>query len=109
MLLFVCLIIGRRTLITHASILGDGYIDTFQPSKMAIREVPMSSKRYLEKFKIEAVRQVTDRGHSVAQVANCKHPSNATTLTFLSNRLHCSIFSTVSLTPMRPGQVYDLP
>ncbi|WP_233552453.1 transposase, partial [Alcanivorax profundi] len=28
----------------------------------------MSSKRYPEEFKIEAVRQVTDRGHSVAQV-----------------------------------------
>jgi transposase len=33
---------------------------------MAIREVSMSSKRYPEEFKIEAVRQVTDRGHSVA-------------------------------------------
>ena len=29
----------------------------------------MSSKRYPEEFKIEAVRQATDRGHSVAQVA----------------------------------------
>ena len=29
----------------------------------------MSSKRYPEEFKVEAVRQVTDRGHSVAQVA----------------------------------------
>jgi len=28
----------------------------------------MSSKRYPEEFKIEAVRQVTDRGYSVAQV-----------------------------------------
>ena len=30
----------------------------------------MSSKRYPEEFKIEAVRQVSDRGHSVAQVAD---------------------------------------
>ena len=30
----------------------------------------MSSKRYPEEFKIEAVRQVTDRGHSVAEVAS---------------------------------------
>ena len=30
----------------------------------------MSSKRYPEEFKIEEVRQVTDRGHSVAQVAD---------------------------------------
>lgn len=30
----------------------------------------MSKKRYLEEFKIEAVRQVTDRGHSVAQVSS---------------------------------------
>jgi len=37
---------------------------------MATREVLMSSKRYPEEFKIEAVRQVTDRGHSVAQVAS---------------------------------------
>lgn len=29
----------------------------------------MSSKRYPDEFKIEAVRQVTDRGHSVAQVS----------------------------------------
>ena len=29
----------------------------------------MSSKRYPEEFKIEAVKQVTERGHSVADVA----------------------------------------
>ena len=29
----------------------------------------MSSKRYTEEFKIEAVKQVTDRGHTVADVA----------------------------------------
>ena len=28
----------------------------------------MSSKRYTEEFKIEAVKQVTERGHSVAEV-----------------------------------------
>jgi transposase len=36
---------------------------------MAIREVHMSNKRYTEEFKIEAVRQVVDRGYSVAEVA----------------------------------------
>ena len=36
---------------------------------MTKREVPVSSKRYPEEFKIEAVRQVVDRGHSVASVA----------------------------------------
>lgn len=30
----------------------------------------MSSKRYPEEFKLEAVRQVTDRSHSVAEVAD---------------------------------------
>ena len=30
----------------------------------------MSSKRYPEEFKIEAVRQVVDRGHKVAEVAS---------------------------------------
>lgn len=30
----------------------------------------MSSKRYPDGFQIEAVRQVTDRGHSVAQIAS---------------------------------------
>lgn len=30
----------------------------------------MSSKRYPEEFKIEAVKQVTGRGHSVAEVAS---------------------------------------
>ena len=36
---------------------------------MAIREASMISKRYPGEFKIEAVRQVMDRGHSMAQVA----------------------------------------
>lgn len=36
---------------------------------MAYREVHMSSKRYPEEFKIEAVKQVVDRGHSVSSVA----------------------------------------
>jgi transposase len=30
----------------------------------------MSGKRYSEEFKIEAVRQVTDRGHKVSEVAS---------------------------------------
>ena len=30
----------------------------------------MSNKRYAEEFKIEAVKQVTERGHAVADVAN---------------------------------------
>jgi transposase len=44
-------------------------LDTSKPEKMAIREVHMSSKRYPEEFKVEAVKQVTERGHSVAEVA----------------------------------------
>ena len=36
---------------------------------MAIREVHMSNKRYTEEFKIEAVKQVTDRGYPVLDVA----------------------------------------
>ena len=32
----------------------------------------MSKKRYPDEFKIEAVKQVVDAGHSVADVANCK-------------------------------------
>jgi len=46
----------------------------------------MSSKRYPEEFKIETVKQVTERGHPVAEVAAglafpsivCTHGSNAT-------------------------------
>ena len=30
----------------------------------------MSSKRYTEEFKIEAVKQITERGHAVADVAS---------------------------------------
>ncbi|HHQ1870276.1 TPA: transposase [Acinetobacter baumannii] len=30
----------------------------------------MSSKRYPEEFKIEAVKQVTEKGHSVTEVAH---------------------------------------
>ena len=37
---------------------------------MAIGEVNMSSKRYPEEFKIEAIRQVVDRGYSIAEVAD---------------------------------------
>ena len=36
---------------------------------MAVQEVSMSSKRYTDEFKIEAVRQITERGHSMAEVA----------------------------------------
>ena len=31
----------------------------------------MKGKRYTEEFKIEAVKQLTDRGYSVAEVAQC--------------------------------------
>jgi len=37
---------------------------------MAVREVIMSSKRYTEELKVEAVRQVVEHGHSVAEVAS---------------------------------------
>jgi len=37
---------------------------------MASTEVFMSGKRYTDEFKIEAVRQVTERGHKVAEVAS---------------------------------------
>ena len=33
---------------------------------MTMREMIMSSKRYPREFKIEAVKQVTNRGHRVA-------------------------------------------
>ena len=36
----------------------------------------MSSKRYPEEFKIEAVKQVTEKGHSVAEVAIAKYQIN---------------------------------
>jgi transposase len=36
---------------------------------MTMAEVFMSGKRYTEEFKIEAVKQVTERGHAVADVA----------------------------------------
>jgi transposase len=36
---------------------------------MTMREVIMSRKRYPDEFKMEAVKQVIDRGHSVADVA----------------------------------------
>ena len=37
---------------------------------MAKREVNMSSHRYTEEFRVEAVRQAVERGHSVAEVAS---------------------------------------
>ncbi len=38
---------------------------------MTNRKVLTSSKRYPEEYKIEAVKQVTEKGHSVAEVAGC--------------------------------------
>ncbi len=37
---------------------------------MTIREVNMSNKRYPDEFKVEAVKQVVDCGHSVADMAD---------------------------------------
>lgn len=49
--------------------MATGLTDTSESFKMAYREVHMSSKRYPEEFKIEAVKQVVERGHSVSSVA----------------------------------------
>jgi len=43
---------------------------------MASTEVRMSDKRYRDEFKIEAVSQVTERGHKVAEVAKRGQGSN---------------------------------
>jgi transposase len=37
---------------------------------MAFVEVAMSSKRYTQEFKDEALKQISDRGHSIADVAD---------------------------------------
>jgi transposase len=37
---------------------------------MATTEVFVSGKRYTDEFRIEAVRQVTERGHTVSEVAS---------------------------------------
>ena len=42
---------------------------------MTTGEVFISSNRYPEEFKIEAVKQVTERGHSVAEVATQTYKS----------------------------------
>ena len=36
---------------------------------MKLKEVPMSGKRYTEEFRIAAVKQLTEGGHSVGDVA----------------------------------------
>lgn len=36
---------------------------------MAMTEVSMSNKRYSDEFRAEAVKQVSERGHSVVEVA----------------------------------------
>lgn len=57
----------------------------------------MSSKRYPEEFKIEAVKQVTEKGHSVADVAArlgttshrvCMRGLNATVPTLHNTKLN---------------------
>ncbi|WP_417531481.1 hypothetical protein, partial [Marinobacter lipolyticus] len=47
MSLSVCLIVGRRTLITHAPILGDGYIPTEPADKPEIWVMLLPSFRFL--------------------------------------------------------------
>jgi hypothetical protein len=42
---------------------GQPFVDIFEPSFTATEAVSVSSKRYTDEFKIEAVRQVTERGH----------------------------------------------
>lgn len=37
---------------------------------MVRREMSVSGKRYTDEFKIEAVRQVTEWGHQVAELAS---------------------------------------
>lgn len=48
---------------------------------MATEEVRMSGKRYTDEFKIEAVKQVTERGHSVADAAQIEGDRQAILLT----------------------------
>ncbi len=52
----------------------------------------MSGKRYPEEFKTEAVKQVVDRGYSVASVA--------TRLDITTHSLYASIRSTVRILPL---------
>ncbi len=52
----------------------------------------MSGKRYPEEFKIEAVKQVVDRGYSVASVA--------TRLDITTHSLYAWIRSTVQILPL---------
>ena len=52
----------------------------------------MSGKRYPEEFKIEAVKQVVDRGYSVASVA--------TRLDITTHSLYAWIKSTVRILPL---------
>ncbi|EKQ58412.1 ISxac3 transposase [Xanthomonas citri pv. malvacearum str. GSPB2388] len=46
-----------------------GFPRHLKAMEMVDSEVSMSSKRYTDEFKIEAVRQVIDRGFKVAEVA----------------------------------------
>lgn len=52
----------------------------------------MSGKRYPEEFKIEAVKQVVDRGHSIASVA--------TRLDITTHSLYAWVKSTVLILPV---------
>jgi len=51
-----------------------GFLDTNEPHNRGLMEVSMSSqssqRRFTEEFKEQAVRQVTDWGHPVSEVAS---------------------------------------
>jgi len=63
---------------------------------MATEEVSMSGKRYTDEFKIEAVKQVTERGHSVADVAQ--------RLSITTHSLYAVCRSTDAGAPVAPGR-----
>ncbi len=64
----------------------------------------MSSKRYPDEFKIEAVKQVTEKGHSVASVAN-RIGTTTHSLYALKNMAH--VLRNIKLYPMKVMKFVD--
>lgn len=63
------------SLVSVAPRLLESPLMTFPPVNMVTSEVKVGSKRYPEKFKIEAFRQLTNRGYSVTDVDSRKNLS----------------------------------
>ena len=94
----VQLLTGRTARNLQRSESPPDLLDTFQPDKMAVREVIVDSKRYTEEFNVEAVRRVVEHGIAIS-TGQCNTLAKAfsrCSILALAER-HSELFNRISL------------